>query len=435
MACALALGTLFSCNDDNFTIGKEFIRSNVYTELIDTVTLRLSTFRPDSIQTSGKSVALIGAYRHEELGQITATSFMDYSNANLTDVGLYEVYDSIALVMQYSGYYQGDTLQPFTFQVHRLTENIEPIDTEGKSDVYYNNTRFGYTTEPLASFTITTRPNQGDKLLLRLPDELGHELWNIAKDEDDMDLDTFLVRFKGLAFKVDEANANSIFAFKVADTTSLALKLYSHVINDKKETVVRHIGIKGSTTQFNHIENDLAELPILKTLDDETRWIPEQQTNGLTIVQAGTGFMTRIDIPYLSRLKEATYHGRVVKALLVIKPEMSYQSLSDLPATLNIATIDKVNYAGSYLTDSYSSNLTGNLYKDYGYNEDTRYTFDVTSYINSRLNEDVVLSDQGLFLTIPTDDFYTSTKTLFVGGFGNTKFKSKIQIYYYNYDK
>ncbi|MFT3739466.1 MAG: DUF4270 family protein [Breznakibacter sp.] len=426
------ISAFFSCSDDNFSIGKEFIRSNVYTELIDTVTLRLSTFRPNSIQTSGKSVSLIGNYFHSGLGQVTTTTYVDYSNQNLSDVGLYEEYDSLTLVMQYSGYCEGDTIVPFSFHVHRLADNIEPLDEDNDVDVYYNNTNFAYDTAPLASFTIIPRPNMGEKLILRMPDELGNELWNLALD-DDLSEDDFLSAFKGFAIKADPS-ANTVLAFNVTDTTSLALKLYSHVINDEREVVVRQIGIKSTSTQFNNITSDLSEIPVLKTLSEENRWIPEYQTDAVSVAQAGSGFMVRVDFPYLSSLKEATANGRIVKALLIISPDMGYQSLSDLPETINIGTIDKVNYVGSYLTDSYSTNLTGNLYKDYGFNEGTCYTFDVTSYINSRVSEDVILPDQGLFLTIPTDYYYTSVKTLFVGGYTNSKYKSRIQVYYYNYD-
>jgi len=127
--------------------------------------------------------------------------------------------------------------------------------------------------------------------------------------------------------------------------------------------------------------------------------------------------------------------GRIIKAVLLLYPDMSYQSLSMLPSEIYAAPINKINELGSYLTDSYGNNQTGYLQTDPINMEENYYIFDITTYLNNRLDsEDVILPDKGLSIDLPSGNQITTTTSLVIGGYTNKNYKTKLNIYYYGYD-
>lgn len=67
-----------ACDIGTFELGQDYVESNTYVELIDTVTIELSTFRFDSIQTSGSGVAWVGSAVIPEVGTMRSESFLKY---------------------------------------------------------------------------------------------------------------------------------------------------------------------------------------------------------------------------------------------------------------------------------------------------------------------------------------------------------------------
>ena len=59
----LCLG-LFSCYDENGTYGSDLVDSAFRNVRIDTSTVVVTSVLIDSLETSGKNVALVGRYKH-----------------------------------------------------------------------------------------------------------------------------------------------------------------------------------------------------------------------------------------------------------------------------------------------------------------------------------------------------------------------------------
>jgi hypothetical protein len=429
----LLMPLVLSCQDDNFTIGTDFIRSGLYTELIDSVTIEVSTIKPDSLQTSGQNIALVGSYGLKGLGLTEATSYLSFTNSDISVFEEHEIYDSLTLVLTYSGFSAGDTLKPFTLGVYRLSEPLHyKTEYSEKDTTYYNTTQKSYANEALALLSFYPTPSTKGQIEVKLPNSLGKELLGYVNDEIEPYI--FLQKFKGLAIKPLPNKANAMLGFTVNDTASVALKLYSHINLEEKKEKERKFKISSTTYQFNNIEST-PTLPGLTTLSPAKLWVNESETDHCGFIQGGIGYSVRVDFPYLNRLQELKSSGRIIKAVLLLYPDMSYQSLSMLPSEINAAPINKINDLGSNLTDSYGNTQTGYLQTDPIDMEENYYTFDITSYINNRLaSEDVILPDKGLSIDLPTDKQITTTTSLVIGGYNNKNYKSKLNIYYYGYD-
>lgn len=425
-------GLLFySCTDDSLSIGKQFIHSTTYTELIDTVSLRLSTFRADSLETSSKSVALVGNYETYGLGNAVAASYMSFTNEYADDIEDHENFDSLTITLKYSGYSKGDTLKPFKIRIHRL---LDTLQTNFTTDVFYNTSHFQYSS-PIDSFTFYPRPNRGKDLEFKMNKALGEELWQLIDEQ--ITNTKFESYFKGIVLTCDQEVSHTVLGFSAADTTGLTLNLYSHKNADLDQATVRRIGIKDVIHQYNQIKSSNAIADMDTKLTKQNYSISETATNNITFIQCGTGYFTRIDFPFLSDLQEFNERGRIVQATLLIKPVTTYTAIKDLPSSISISTINKLNVFESYVLDSYGNTQTGDLYPDYESIDGnyTYYAYDITSFINTQLAKDVIQDGDGLALSFPSEEIYATVNSLQLGGFTNKNFQSQLLIYYYNYDK
>ena len=100
--------------------------------------------------------------------------------------------------------------------------------------------------------------------------------------------------------------------------------------------------------------------------------------------------MIKISFPDLLTLKELHPYIKIMKAVLLVKPD-SRSSVFPylLPAELNLYTTDETNVliSGIYDGNTTPALQTGSLYIDALYGENTSYSYDITSFINTKLAE------------------------------------------------
>ena len=157
-----------SCSNDqeltSLTVGEEFNDITTRVLLIDTIQLRASTFKFDSIITSNTTRVLVGSYTDPVFGKTTSDSYLELlpsdGNFDLRDDA---VYDSIALIMRYDRYFYNDTIPPQRFTVHEVTDNIRTDD-----DLFYNTTTFETDANPIGDIVFEARPTKGDSLHISL---------------------------------------------------------------------------------------------------------------------------------------------------------------------------------------------------------------------------------------------------------------------------
>ena len=194
----LCLG-LFSCYDENGTYGSDLVDSAFRNVRIDTSTVVVTSVLIDSLETSGKNVALVGRYKHSLWGVVSSHSFIAYERPSYgTDPDETVVLDSLVLSLAFDGRFVGDTTLQQTLSIYQLTEKIVLND----NGYLYNNSSVSYAPEALAVCSFKPKPKGGEKLEVRLPDALGQDLLSRFHAQDQaVSEERFEDYFKGVAIR------------------------------------------------------------------------------------------------------------------------------------------------------------------------------------------------------------------------------------------
>ena len=427
----LVLLALFSCQDQNMTfdIGSKYVDVRTTIRYVDTLTVKSYTVKLDSIRTSALNERSItaGKYHDPEIGDVSATSFFRVGLPSNKVLPTDAVYDSILLVMVDDNFFMGDTMNTFTLQVHRLMQTLKARD----DGFLYNTSSFHFDPALFGSVSYTPRPGTDDTLNIRLDDSFGQELFDLfmTKDEKIQTLDNFLNYFKGLVVTFNESD-NAIQGFKAAEALP-EMKLFYHYSDVTSVSRFLSFPINSSNfLQFNrfNIDNPVVEFP-----ENQKDKLYAPLTDNKTYVQGGTGIATRFEIPYLRNLLELHENMQVLRAELVLEPVRNTYKLFKLPERISLYITDRLNRIGSPMRDEISGEiLTGNLVIDNLYQEETSYTFDVTSFIMQEISigRDNV---PALLLTISPEDQNKYPSRLILGSQLRKDNTVKLKIYYMSY--
>ena len=117
LCCCVAL---VSCEDPN-ELGLGLVDDNIAGKYTDTLTVNVSTVYLDSLATSGTGNMLAGQYTDPHSGTVLANTFFQVGLGSATwTVAADATFDSLTLLLPYSGYSYGDTTQAVTYNIHRL---------------------------------------------------------------------------------------------------------------------------------------------------------------------------------------------------------------------------------------------------------------------------------------------------------------------------
>ncbi len=423
------LGVL-SCNTGTFELGQEFVKSATYTELIDTVSIDISTFRLDSVQTSGSGVALVGDVAIPGVGTLHSQSYFKVVMSSGMGWNNKEHYDSVCISLKHGSTFMGDTLKPFSLVVNRVTQTISGND----NGAIFNNRVTEYDDKPLGSYRYFPRPVGEPKISFRLNDDFGREIMAFCKDNyQNSDNASFFADFlKGIRLGSGDGN-QSLMSFAAQDS-NMVITVYSHLPAIESEIVTREITLSNSTLQYNltnidGLNHSFGSLSGYKDL------IPSKKSDDLALMHESSGFYCRVDFPYINELQDANQKGYVIKAELLLYPAKGSYDIKKIPSQIYLHEIKKVNEWGSVLYGSDESQVTGTLYADPFLGDNVYYKADVTQYINYRLKETIVNTDNGITFTWGSSQNSNSLDALLIDCPANKSKKTALKLYYYYYDK
>ncbi len=425
-----ALILFYRCSDGDLDLGKKFVKTNTYTQKIDTVTIQLSTIISDSVTTSGASNNLVGFFSHDLIGEQQATSYTGINAPSTftwdTDLEDPEIYDSCVFYFTLDGYTIGDTTQLFTLNISELTEDIEAAD----DGYFYSHFTVDYNTEPIASLSFYPRPVHEPDHSVKVDDDFAERIITFMRKYKNHEDKTTLYyeQFPGISLWSNEAEC--ALGMYTADTSSY-FTIYSHKQDAETEDIERTISFRTSYS-FHHLETTENGIFDLDSREDR---LSSEETENVSILQGSSGYKIRVDMPYLENLKNILDGGYLVKALLQVETNLDYQDIDELPTSLYIGELDKWNRITTYLYDSSGDLNTGSLQTDYIYNEDNYYIFDVTTWVRAQLAKDITTSDYGFVLDFDSD-LNSETLTYFFANAQNTGTKkTKLITYIYKYDE
>ena len=418
---------LTSCNqsDSEFTIGEDFIESATSIKIIDTFTVEMSTVIQDSVPTSGTGTMLIGNYRDTLFGNTTCNAFFQIGLPESINLTENDIYDSISLILYYSGYYYGDTNSRGQMRVHQLKEPIELHD-----DGYlYNTSTVDYEADAMGSIQFWPSPNRTDTIEIRIKDDIGLDLFNKHVERSDVirSLSDFLDYFNGIAILANESMNNSIIGFNAAEE-SLKIRLYTHRVGQTNVENQYDFPLVNSDYQFNQIRYDFNQT-LLHYADNEKTSIPSEKAGDKAFVQGYKKIMTKILFP---TLPEILLHERgiIMKAELIFQPGKSSYADFHLPDFVILYKTNHNNRPGDLIFNSDGSVQTAELVLDELYNEETSYTFNVTDFINEELSDAYFDTENGLLVSLYNSTYQLNLERIVID---TKKPAPRLKIYYLSY--
>jgi Domain of unknown function (DUF4270) len=416
---------LVSCEDDTTSpVGEDFIDVNTKVYFTDSITVKATTFKFDSIVVSDANRLLIGSYTDPVFGISKSKSYVQLSNSVYT-LDRNAIYDSIALILKYDNYYYNDTIPTQKFNVYRVTEKIQ---FDGDSDAFYNTTNFAFNANPLASESFKAYPNKEDSLHILLDDTFGKSIFDDIKNNDINDNEAFLYKYKGLLIEAD-ANNTAILGF----TTSSFLRIY-YSMKDEIESDELKFDIPFNTTNsFNNIHSDVQDT-YFESLNDQDTYLPSYNTNNSSYIQAGTGIATRIEIPYLEKINDIPGTGTIIDAnlKLSIKQNSSTEKLFTKDS-LNIYISNKNGEVISDLLDTAGDKVYGRIETINSEYNIITYSIPLKYFLDLKLSS---INDDNLFLAIYSQNYNKSLERYILNGEkASDDLKLKLELTYAIYDK
>lgn len=379
-----------ACNKTVVNFGDQNLTDDPNIIYLDSFTLKLATYQADSFSTVSDSLFRVGRNADSLFGVYTAQSWFQVGipAANPLSGCTSCSFDSLVFMTRFQGAYYGDTTQPFKMELHRLTQQI---NTDYGS-VGFNISHFDFDPTAMASVTVSTpRPSLRQALVLRLPDDLGNDFFNKLKRNSDTisDQDKFVRFFKGLVLRGADESNKSVYYFNLYnDSIPGTVRLYYRINGSAPQQNYVDFTLQPPAFQFNSFTYDKTGTPLAAFQPQKKQNITANLTGNKAFLHAGSGLYPRITLPDVFSLKELHPYIKIVKASLEITPPSNSYGLTSmylLPPTLGLYPIDDANATGSGITLSDGSLQTGNLVIDYLYHKDTRYSYDLTAYINTML--------------------------------------------------
>jgi hypothetical protein len=414
----------FSCaKDEEFNMGDNFVESQGTLKILDTFRVDLSTVLLDSVLTSSTGTALVGRYSDKQFGTISSTSYFKVAFPSVNDITSDAVFDSAVVMLNYNNYSFGDTTKKMSISVHTLSEDIDK-----KGNAYlYNSSSFTYSSAPIGTTVFYPNPNGEDSVIYIRVDDYGKELLDLYKEGNEIVYvsEYFLDYVKGFAIKCNYGN--SILGF-TADASNLYLKIFYHYEKEDKEVQEILISMSDESFQFNNIQHDFTGT-LLEKFSDTNRELKSSETDNKAFLQVLVGLMPKIQFPTLKDLF-LNDKWKVLKAELVMEPVKNSYNLFKLPTSLYLYDTDKHNTLGDILEDTEGNMILPVFNEDLVYNEETTYTFDITSFINTELSDSYFDYYHGFLIGLQGSTNTSSFNRILIE---NNSPKVKLRLYYLSY--
>ena len=430
---------------EEFVVGENFINDKSGILMIDTMTIKSSTYKYDSIISNSTDRFLIGCNYNTFSGYKNSNAFMEMAfDGNILYTTF--VFDSICMILNYDTYYYGDTTTAQTFSVHQILEEMETDD-----DGYlYTTSKFAYQSSPLGSKTFKPRPNSSSSLSIRLSDQFGNRLAQMIKDEKDTITSSYLFNkfFNGLVIKSVSDAKSAVVSFSMTSTESSSteittssttgekpeIRLYYHLSPnpDNLTDLYYSFSMSSDGIYFNQISGDCSG-SLIANIENTNNEMSSTLTNKQTIVQAGIQLFTKIDIPYVDNLLMIGQNSAFISASLRLYPvKGTYKNSSDLPSSLYLYNADRLNKLTGQAT---SPGSTDYVYAELNIITDVEevvyYEADISSFVDTELKEELE-TNRSLMIGYGASDAVKNTNHLILGGPKSGTYAPKLNIYYYH---
>jgi hypothetical protein len=406
----LLLIGLNSCKKEINSIGLDLRDDLLGTEFMDTTTLQTFSLLEDSLNTTYTNT-LLGELHDPIFGQTEAAIYMQLALEKTIAFTDNDIFDSIVLVLSYTGGYMGDTTQPVSFEVYKLSEDLNSTQTyyqfstvTHESENLTNISNFQTCYKPTTSFTVgNDQTKSAPHLRIRLTDNLKSDLMkNISSTNE---LRTTL---KGLYIKANSAGNPGTMAYFRMNNDNSGLILYTHRADTALTSQFRFYtkGAQEEVTYFTHFDHDYNQ----STDPQFTQMVlsgDHAVGDKMLYLQSTGGIKTKIDFPYLADL----FKGQNViinRAELVITNMLPDEMYLKSPTNLNIKYIGTDGKLNTLADENLGTAYFGGTYDK----DKQEYRIRITRHVQSILKG--VVKNNGFYL-MPGSAAISSTRLKFYG--------------------
>ena len=427
----IVIALLSSCKKAYIEFGGEFVdNGNTNIVLVDTLTPLISTIYRDSVSTSGSGTVLVGAYRDSLFGTIISKSFLNVIPPGILTLNFSPSarFDSLRLILRPTGSFYGDTSVPQPISIFQLAAPIQLGETQSQ---LFNTSDFPIKPDPIGGIFRTLRPSDTSSILVPMSDALGQQLFDLVEQKADQvkTAADFIAFFNGLQIAPGTDPSTAVFGFK----DSVVMRLYYHEADPSPVSKSLDFSFSDQNLQFNQIHADRTGT-FLEPLNPANLEIPSSQMGNMGFVQTATGIVAKIRFPTLRNILQRPDYAKIIKAELDIEPiRGTYVGHYALPPQLAAYTTTVLNEPLAPITglaaNGQQINQTGNLTIDWLYGQNTRYTYDVTAF----LQQQIAISDNnknGLLLQPPPPAFENEFNRLVFGDSDNPNNRITLKLYY-----
>lgn len=305
-----------SCKKTTDSVGSEILPDNLSISFVDTFTIDAKTIIEDSIVTGPSiNVAFLGNYLDPELGQVSATTYMQFSmQGNNLEFGDADslILDSLMLeldVYDVFGNYESEQ----TLEVYECGEILSTGET------YYSNSTSTALSTEFSSLAKVKLSETSENIRIRLSDDLGNRLLKAPIDSL-LTNEVFHQYFKGFVIKTQKNSpqgtsreTGGIYFVKL-DGSTTNLSLYYRKKN----------GSTPDTLQYDFVYNSSSASFYNITRSDTTNTLYDDAQKSAkpkhAFMQSGTGFSLLLDFPYLKDIKNVG----VNKAELILNLDQDF---------------------------------------------------------------------------------------------------------------
>lgn len=350
--------------------------------LTDTISIESKSVLLNNIESYGLSILLAGSYDDTEIGhEVVTSSYFQYrTSEDNPDFGSNPVCDSIKLILDYTGYYYGDTTVSQTYHVYQLTEEMsEDSSYKTTSNVTFDASEIGSVSSPVY-------PQSVDTFTIELDNTFGQELLDNAGNYTPSD---FATVYKGLKIEAGNGSTGAVVGFDLSSSNT-RVELYYH--NDD-DTTSYDFDMSNSYPCFNKVSATYTTA--LSGLTNTGDSVVTANTNNVGFIQAGTGLVTKLTFPHLDKFSEIANEITINRAEII---------LSGVDGTFNGDHDEPPLFIQAYKTDKSNEILldeddNGELIENFSFlvgesstsqftlDEDNhQYKLNITSYFQDLVN-------------------------------------------------
>jgi len=299
----------------------------------------------DSIPTTGTTRILVGRYNDPYFGISEAKSFTQIWTVRNPSIPEDALYDSLVLNLKYDYEHGEDITGKNKLLVYRLTEDL--VDFA----VYYTTSETSRSDSPIGegSFRYVTDFDDTETVVLdtaisiRLVDDLGETIFNMAKDPDDTifsNLNNWLNFFKGISLEAD-TEFSTITGFLTVDSRT-NMSLHYHFEEDDGDIINRtYLFTMEPAVNYSNISYDRTGTAI-EGIDES--YVAQVASDSNIYIQAGTGLVAKIDFSPILEFADTIEFIAINTAILTLGSVEPYNQYVIPPEKLIYFFTDSINY-------------------------------------------------------------------------------------------